>query len=130
MNTAEPMKTLKKILLVDDDSRNIFALKAVLKARGYQCETAATAREGIEKLGTDPAIGMILMDMMMPEMDGYEAIAQIRGNRDTAAIPIIAVTAQAMSGDKERCLKAGADAYVSKPVDVDLLSGLLETHLK
>lgn len=124
------MNTPKKILLVDDDSRNIFALKAVLKARGYQCETASTAREGIEKLSSDPEIGMILMDMMMPEMDGYEAIARIRGNTATAAIPIIAVTAQAMTGDKERCLKAGADAYVSKPVNVDLLSGLLELHLQ
>jgi two-component system cell cycle response regulator DivK len=124
------MKALKKILLVDDDSRNIFALNAVLKARGYQCETASTANEGIEKLRTDPAIGMVLMDMMMPEMDGYEAIARIRGNSDTAEMPIIAVTAQAMTGDKERCLKAGANGYVSKPVDVDLLSGLLETYLK
>lgn len=129
-NTPKPMKTLKKILLVDDDSRNIFALKAVLKARGYQCETASSATEGIEKLSSDPSIGMILMDMMMPEMDGYEAIARIRGNSNTAGIPVIAVTAQAMTGDKERCLKAGADAYVSKPVDVDLLSGLLETHMK
>lgn len=124
------MKITKKILLVDDDGRNIFALKAVLTARGYHCETAASAREGIEKLNSDPAIGMILMDMMMPEMDGYEAIARIRGDSRTAAIPIIAVTAQAMNGDKERCLKAGADGYVSKPVNVDTLSSLLELHLQ
>ena len=115
----------KKILLVDDDHRNIFALNAVLKARGYHCETASGAAEGIEKLSRDPDIGIVLMDMMMPDMDGYEAIANIRGKRETAAIGIIAVTAQAMVGDKERCLAAGANGYVSKPVDVDLLVELL-----
>ncbi len=76
MNNAK-----KKILLVDDDSRNIFALNAVLKARGYRCETAASGLEGIEKLNEDNEIGLVLMDMMMPEMDGYEAIANIRCNQ-------------------------------------------------
>ena len=120
----------KKILIVDDDHRNIFALNAVLKARGYLCETASNAFDGIEKLRSDDQIGIILMDMMMPDMDGYEAISNIRSNRQTAAIPIIAVTAQAMQGDKERCLAAGANGYVSKPVDVDLLTELLQNHLK
>jgi two-component system cell cycle response regulator DivK len=124
------MSASKKILLVDDDSRNIFALKAVLKARGYVCQTASNAAEGIENLHQDPEIGIVLMDMMMPDMDGYEAIALIRGNTQTAQIPIIAVTAQAMEGDKERCLVAGADDYVSKPVDVDLLMTILKTHLQ
>ena len=121
---------IKKILLVDDDSRNIFALNAVLKARGYRCETAISAIEGIKKLNEDQEIGIVLMDMMMPEMDGYEAIANIRGNQKTAAIPVIAVTAQAMVGDRERCLAAGANGYISKPVDVDLLTELLNIHLK
>lgn len=124
------MKALKKILLIDDDHRNIFALNAVLKARGYHCETASDAFEGIEKLRCDDNIGIILMDMMMPDMDGYEAISNIRANSKTAAIPIIAVTAQAMIGDKERCLAAGANGYVSKPVDVDVLTQLLENYLK
>ena len=119
----------KKILLVDDDRRNIFALNAVLKAHGYRCETAASAVEGIEKLNQDEEIGLVLMDMMMPEMDGYEAIASIRNNQKTAGIPIIAVTAQAMVGDKERCLAAGANGYISKPVNVDLLTKLLTAHL-
>ena len=124
------MKALKKILLVDDDQRNIFALNAVLKARGYHCVKAANAFEGIEQLHNDKNIGIILMDMMMPDMDGYEAISNIRANSKTADIPIIAVTAQAMPGDKERCLAAGANGYVSKPVDVDLLTELLENYLK
>ncbi|NEU08666.1 response regulator [Flavihumibacter sp. R14] len=124
------MRSLKKILLVDDDRRNIFALNAVLKARGFLCETASGAFQGIEKLNRDNDIGIILMDIMMPGMDGYEAIARIRGNRATAEIPIIAVTAQAMAGDKERCLAAGANGYVSKPVDVDLLMKLLNEHLR
>lgn len=124
------MKTPKKILLVDDDSRNIFALKAVLKARGYHCETASSAIKGIEQLTNDPEIGIVLMDMMMPDMDGYEAIANIRGNPKIAGMPVIAVTAQAMVGDKERCLVAGANGYISKPVDVDLLMNFLKTYLQ
>lgn len=123
------METRKKILLVDDDRRNIFALNAVLKARGYHCETASNAYEGLEKLHDDEDIGIILMDVMMPGMDGFEAIANIRNNPRTASIPVIAVTAQAMVGDRERCLAAGANGYVSKPVDVDLLMELLTSYL-
>ena len=123
------METRKKILLVDDDRRNIFALNAVLKARGYHCETASNAYEGLEKLSDDQDIGIILMDVMMPGMDGFEAIANIRNNPRTASIPVIAVTAQAMVGDKERCLAAGANGYVSKPVNVDLLMELLTSYL-
>jgi len=119
----------KKILLVDDDRRNIFALNAVLKARGYACETASNAYEGLEKLSDDKDIGIVLMDIMMPDMDGFEALAHIRNNPRTASIPVIAVTAQAMVGDKERCLAAGANGYVSKPVDVDLLMELLTTYM-
>ena len=124
------MKGPKKILLIDDDSRNIFALKAVLKARGYACETAGSADNGLEQLNSDPEIGIVLMDMMMPDMDGYEAIANIRGNPKTARLPVIAVTALAMVGDKERCIAAGANGYISKPIDVDLLLEFLETYLK
>ena len=116
-------------MLVDDDRRNIFALNAVLKARGYHCETASNAYEGLEKLSDDQDIGIILMDVMMPGMDGFEAIANIRNNPRTASIPVIAVTAQAMVGDKERCLAAGANGYVSKPVNVDLLMELLTSYL-
>lgn len=122
------MKIAKKILLIDDNSRNLFALNAVLKARGYRCVTACTAAEGIAMLQSDEEIGIVLMDMMMPDMDGYEAIAHIRGSEKIPRIPVIAVTAQAMVGDKERCLAAGADEYISKPVDVDLLISMVKPY--
>lgn len=122
---------MNSILIIDDDPRNIFALKAVLKAKKYNCFTATSAAEGISFLASGEAeIGIILMDMMMPDMDGYEAIGRIRENGGTAHIPIIAVTAQAMVGDREKCLQAGADAYLSKPVNVDALMEILTVHLK
>ncbi|HEY0769748.1 MAG TPA: response regulator [Sphingobacteriaceae bacterium] len=120
---------MKKILIIDDDSRNIFALTAVLRAKGFQCVSAASAIEGIRILDQDPEIGIILMDMMMPEMDGYEAISNIKANPNTAGIPVIAVTAQAMVGDKEKCLNAGATGYVAKPIDIDILKDLLDKNL-
>lgn len=123
------MAIKKKVLIIDDDSRNIFALSAVLKARGFVCISAAGAIEGIVMLSQDDEIGIILMDMMMPEMDGYEAIEIIRSNDKTAGIPIIAVTAQAMVGDREKTLAAGADNYASKPIDVDILTNILNDHL-
>lgn len=118
-----------KILIIDDDSRNIFALSAVLKARGYTCISAPGAREGIERLQGEPGIGLVLMDMMMPDMDGYEAIGQIRSTEGIRDIPVVAVTAQAMVGDRERALTAGANAYVSKPVNVDHLLVYLKQYL-
>lgn len=119
-----------KILIIDDDNRNIFALKAILKARGFDCLTALSAREGLRLLGPDTQIGVVLMDMMMPEMDGYEAILQIRHNLHTRNLPIISVTAQAMAGDREKCMEAGADAYISKPIDIDVLVQYLHNYLK
>jgi CheY-like chemotaxis protein len=118
----------KKLLIIDDDSRNIFALAAVLKTRGYTCETAVTAAEGIQKMNRDKDFRVVLMDMMMPDMDGYEAIEAIRQTEGLKEIPVIAVTAQAMVGDKERCLEAGANDYISKPIDVDRLMQLLEKY--
>jgi CheY-like chemotaxis protein len=122
--------TPKKVLIVDDDSRNIFALNLVLRSRGYTCVSAADAETGIEMLERDNGIGVVLMDMMMPGMDGYEAIGRIKADSGMAKVPIIAVTAQAMAGDREKIIEAGATAYVSKPVDVDALVNLLETYLK
>lgn len=116
-----------KILIVDDDPRNIFALVATLKARGYTCLTAGGAADALSLLTRDTAIDLVLMDMMMPEMDGYEAIPLLKARFD---IPVIAVTAQAMQGDREKCLTAGADAYIAKPIDVDRLLLLLSTFLK
>ncbi|MES3018705.1 MAG: response regulator [Bacteroidota bacterium] len=123
------MASKKKVLIIDDDSRNIFALSAVLKARGFHCISATGAAEGIQLLIDDPEVGIVLMDMMMPDMDGYEAIDQIRSNDIIASIPIIAVTAQAMVGDREKTLAAGADNYASKPIDVDFLTNILNEHL-
>jgi len=111
----------KIILIVDDDQRNIFALRLTLKVKGYQILSSATAREAIQLLEKDNSVSLVLMDMMMPEIDGYEAIRLIRGLKLNHDLPIIAVTAQAMSGDKEKCLEAGAQAYISKPIDVDKL---------
>ena len=119
------MNTEKEILIIDDDSRNIFALTAVLKAKKYQCLSALSAVKGLELLEENKNIGAVLMDMMMPEMDGYEAIGKIKSNTALQKIPVIAITAQAMTGDREKCLEAGADGYISKPVNVDELLVLL-----
>lgn len=119
----------KKILIIDDDSRNIFALKAVLKAKKFDCVTATSAKEGIDLLTNNSQIGIVLMDMMMPDMDGYEAIGKIKANNLTKDTPIVAVTAQAMLGDKERCLEAGANDYVSKPINVDVLLNIVNLYI-
>lgn len=118
----------KDILIIDDDSKNIFALKAILASRGYACYTASSAKEGIDMLLDNTDIKIVLMDMMMPEMDGYEALKNIRNNDELSSLPVIAVTAQAMVGDREKCLEAGANDYVSKPIDVDLLLSILNNY--
>lgn len=118
----------KSILIIDDDSKNIFALKATLASRGYACYTASSAKEGIDMLLNNTDIKIVLMDMMMPEMDGYEALKNIRNNNELSFLPVIAVTAQAMVGDREKCLEAGANDYVSKPIDVDILLRILNNY--
>jgi CheY-like chemotaxis protein len=117
------------ILIVDDDSRNIFALQAVLRAKKFKCVTAADMQEALNLLKGGNDIGIVLLDMMMPDMDGYEAIPIIRDLPGYDSIPVIAVTAQAMKGDRERCLQAGANGYIAKPVDVDELIKLLKAYL-
>lgn len=124
------MKNEKEILIIDDDNKNIFALSAVLKARKYNCIAALSAREGLEMLAENKNISVVLMDMMMPQMDGYEAIAQIKNDEKLSGIPVIAITAQAMMGDREKCMAAGADGYLSKPVNVDELLSLLNDLMK
>jgi len=119
----------QKILIVDDDTRNIFALKAVLKSKGYSCISAHGASEALELLNDHQNIGIILLDMMMPEMDGYETISTIRSG-EKKHLPIISITAQAMVGDREKCLDAGADGYLPKPIDVDKLLDILKRYLK
>lgn len=123
------MPEKKKILLVDDDQKNIFALRLTLSSRGYACVCAQDAREAINKLHEQQqGIGLVLMDMMMPEMDGYEAITHIKEDKQISDIPVVAVTAQAMAGDREKCLEAGAVAYLSKPIDVDELLTVILKH--
>jgi HAMP domain-containing protein/CheY-like chemotaxis protein/signal transduction histidine kinase len=115
----------KKVLVVDDDVRNIFALSSVIERRGMTVLTAGTGREAIAKLESTPDIAIVLMDIMMPEMDGYETMQVIRQNTSFRRLPIIALTAKAMKGDREKCLEAGASEYLAKPVNTEqLLSSL------
>lgn len=119
----------KKVLVVDDDPKNIFALVATLRSKGYETLSAASAEDGIKLLLQDEGIGIVLLDMMMPDMDGYEAISVIRAHETLRTLPLVAVTAQAMKGDLEKCLEAGADEYISKPIDVDYLVETLNRYL-
>jgi CheY-like chemotaxis protein/two-component sensor histidine kinase len=115
----------KKVLVVDDDVRNIFALSSVIERRGMTVITAGTGREAVAKLESTPDIAIVLMDIMMPEMDGYETMQVIRQNSLFRRLPIIALTAKAMKGDREKCLEAGASEYLAKPVNTEqLLSSL------
>ena len=111
----------KTVLLVDDDARNIFALSSVLERRGMKVLTATTGSEAIAHLEDQSDLAIVLMDIMMPEMDGYQTIAKIRENPAYRRLPIIALTAKAMKGDREKCLEAGASDYLAKPVNTDQL---------
>jgi CheY-like chemotaxis protein len=119
----------RKVLVVDDDVRNIFSLTAALEQHGLEVVFAENGREGIERLRTTPGIDIMLVDIMMPEMDGYETMREIRKNDAFRNLPIVAVTAKAMKGDREKCLEAGATDYVSKPVDIDQLLAVLRVQL-
>ncbi|HRO67528.1 MAG TPA: ATP-binding protein, partial [Pseudobdellovibrionaceae bacterium] len=119
-----------KVLIVDDDMRNIFALSTVLKARGMDVVYAENGCQGIKALHENGPIDIVLMDTMMPEMDGLEAIRQIRENPDYADLPIISLTAKAMKGDREKCLAAGASDYVTKPVDQTRLLSIMHQWMK
>jgi HAMP domain-containing protein/CheY-like chemotaxis protein len=119
----------KDVLVVDDDIRNIFALSSVLERRGMRVLTAHTGREAIAKLEASPNVAIVLMDIMMPEMDGYETMREIRGNPRYRRLPIIALTAKAMKGDREKCLQAGASDYLAKPVNTEQLVSALRMWL-
>jgi CheY-like chemotaxis protein len=125
LNSSDEDLVGRKVLLVDDDSRNIFALSSVLERRGMQVLTSTTGREAIELIDSTPDLAIVLMDIMMPEMDGYQTIEKIRKSPDYRRLPIIALTAKAMKGDREKCLEAGASDYLAKPVNTEqLLSSL------
>jgi HAMP domain-containing protein/CheY-like chemotaxis protein/signal transduction histidine kinase len=119
----------KRVLVVDDDVRNIFALSSVLERRGMVVVTAGTGREAITMLESTPSIAIVLMDIMMPEMDGYETMQVVRQNPSFRRLPIIALTAKAMKGDREKCLEAGASEYLAKPVNTEQLLSALRMWL-
>jgi CheY-like chemotaxis protein len=119
----------RKVLVVDDDVRNIFALSSVLERRGMTVLTAGTGRQAIATLESTPDVAIVLMDIMMPEMDGYETMQVIRQNAMFRRLPIIALTAKAMKGDREKCLEAGASEYLAKPVNTDQLLSALRMWL-
>jgi len=119
----------RNILLVDDDMRNVFALSSVLEEHGLEIVVARNGLESLEKLAAHPEIDLVLMDIMMPEMDGYEAMRRIRSDPKQRNLPIIALTAKAMRGDRDKCLEAGANDYLAKPVDPEKLVSLLRVWL-
>jgi len=116
----------KKVLIVDDDVRNLFALTAVLERKGMTVLSAESGRTGIDVLQKKPDIDLVLMDIMMPDMDGFEAMRAIRKLEKFARLPIIALTAKAMVGDREKCMEAGASDYLSKPVNIEQLNSLMQ----
>lgn len=132
LNGAESATVLagEKILVVDDDMRNVYALVAAMEAKGMTALFAQNGREGLACLQTNPDIALVIMDIMMPEMDGYEAIRQIRKLPAFYNLPVIALTAKAMKQDREKCLAAGASDYISKPVQLDQLFSLLKVWLQ
>ena len=126
---AEGVFKDKKVLIVDDDVRNIYALATVLEDAGMNVVFAENGREGIEVLKATPGVGIVLMDVMMPEMDGYETMRRVRQMNEYRTLPILALTAKAMKGDREKCLAAGASDYITKPVDPDQLLSLMRVWL-
>jgi CheY-like chemotaxis protein len=129
LHQSEPELHGKKVLIFDDDMRNIFALTSALEKHQMEVVYAESGQEGIELLQKTSGVDVILMDIMMPGMDGYEAMRLIREMQKFKTIPIICLTAKAMKGDREKCLEAGASDYISKPVDIDQLLSLLRVWL-
>jgi len=119
----------RKVLIVDDDIRNIFALTSLLERQRMEVISAETGKEAIEKLEATPDVDIVLMDIMMPDMDGHDTMQAIRKNERFKDLPIIAVTAKAMKGDREKTLQAGAWDYLAKPVDTDQILSVLKSWL-
>ena len=128
-NTLEKALKGKTILITDDDMRNIFALSSALQEFEINIIIANNGLEALEKLEIHQEIDLVLMDIMMPKMDGYEAMQKIRAQKQFKNLPIIALTAKAMKNDREKCVEAGANDYISKPVDVDILLSMLRVWL-
>ncbi|HVH98094.1 MAG TPA: response regulator [Enhygromyxa sp.] len=119
----------KSVLVVDDDVRNIFALSSVLERHGMRVLTANTGREAIATLESTRGVAIVLMDIMMPELDGIATMREVRKVPELKHVPIVAVTAKAMKGDREKCLEAGASDYLAKPVNTDQLLAALRMWL-
>ncbi|HET8796159.1 MAG TPA: response regulator, partial [Thermoanaerobaculia bacterium] len=129
LHESDPVLAGKKALIVDDDMRNIYALTSLLERHKMKVLYAESGAEGIEMLQRNPDIDVVLMDVMMPEMDGYEAMRRIRGMDEYRNLPMIALTAKAMKGDREKCMEAGASDYITKPIDAQQLVSLLRVWL-
>jgi CheY-like chemotaxis protein len=119
----------RRVLIVDDDARNIFALSIVLENQDMEVLSATNGQQAIKLIRETPDLSIVLMDIMMPEMDGYQTMREIRKVPEFLALPIIALTAKAMKGDREKCLEAGAIDYIAKPVDTDQLLSVLRIWL-
>jgi CheY-like chemotaxis protein len=128
-SSPAPARRRDPVLIVDDDIRNIYSLTSVLESHEVEVLHAERGRDGILILEQTPAIDVALIDIMMPEMDGYETMQQIRQRPALASLPLIAVTAKAMKGDRQKCLDAGASDYIAKPVDIELLLALLRVWI-
>ncbi|MGI8784746.1 MAG: HAMP domain-containing protein [Acidobacteriota bacterium] len=129
LHTSDPGLAGRKVLVIDDDIRNIFALTSVLEQHHMEVRYAENGKDGIALLKAEPDIDVVLMDVMMPEMDGYEATRAIRKMKRFKSLPIIALTAKAMKGDREKCIEAGASDYITKPADTNQLISLLRVWL-
>jgi CheY-like chemotaxis protein len=129
VHSADPVLQGRKVLIVDDDMRNIFALATVLDDHGMTIVSADNGRAAVRLVQSDPDIDIVLMDIMMPEMDGMQTMREIRQLPRGRQLPIIAVTAKAMKGDREKCIQAGAWDYLSKPVDTAQLLSVMRGWL-
>jgi len=129
LHSADDVFKGKRVLVADDDVRNVFALASVLERHGMEVLFAENGVEAVAVLLANPDLDLVLMDIMMPEMDGYEAMQQIRGDKRFEKLPIISLTAKAMKGDREKSIASGASDYITKPVDTDQLLSLMRVWL-
>ena len=129
LHTADAALQNKRVMIVDDDVRNVFALTSALEARGMIVRFAENGREAIESLDADPGVDLVLMDVMMPELDGHETTRALRADERFTELPIIALTAKAMKGDREKSIAAGASDYITKPVEIEQLISLMRVWL-